>query len=177
MSNYIRVADLSAKKVYLLGKARSAASNLPLLLMQLSTEPTKIVLYGDESHGFLEDKYEDEENFEQILFDSHAGDSVEWVNSNKWSSDEFNELFEEYGGDIATPFELIKRVEAYRLFRFMKTKWIICVDVEYLDEEYHETFHDKGDAEERYAELLELYKVQIAEETVFIYFTTVVKST
>lgn len=175
MSNYIRVADISAKKVYSLGKAHSAASMLPLLLMQL--EQTKLVLYGDESHGFLEDKYEVEENFQNVTFDSYTDDQVEWVELNKWSFDEFDELFEEYGGIIVTPLELVQRVEAYKLFRFKKAKWFICVDAEYVGSEFYETFTDKDVAEERYAELLEEYKVQISEETVFIYFTEVVKST
>lgn len=178
MSNYIRVADISAKKVYSMGKAHSAASTLPLLLKQLSSaKDTKLVLYGDESHGFLDDKYEDSEEFEQISFDSYADDQVEWVKSNKWSFDEFDELFEEYGGNIVTPLELVQRVEAYKLFRFKKAKWIICVDAEYVGSEYYETFTDKDDAEEKYGELLELYKEELAEESVFIYFTKVIKST
>ncbi|MEK3955758.1 MULTISPECIES: hypothetical protein [unclassified Psychrobacillus] len=109
MSNLIRVADISAKKVYSLGKARNAANILPLLLSQLSLKSTQIVLYGDESHAFLEDKYEDEQNFEQNMLDSYTDDWVDWAKSNKWSLEEFNELFEVYGGNIVTPLELIKR--------------------------------------------------------------------
>jgi len=59
----------------------------------------------------------------------------------------------------------------------LKEQWIICVDNFYVDAEYFETFKDLTEAQNKYDELLELYKEEISENKVTIYFTKVEKST
>lgn len=57
----------------------------------------------------------------------------------------------------------------------MKETWIICVDAEYLVEEFFETFTEKSKAQQRYEQLLVDYKEPISEDKVTIYFTKVEK--
>lgn len=120
MSNYIRVADLTNQKVYLLGTAYSSTHTLPVLLKKLSKNTTSIILYGDESHNFLEDKYEYEKEFERVDFSYVPSDSIEWIAANLWDLNEFYELFSEYGGRRVNPLELVNRVQVYRLIQNKK---------------------------------------------------------
>jgi Zn-dependent M32 family carboxypeptidase len=54
--------------------------------------------------------------------------------------------------------------------------WLINIDVIYLSEEWTESFNNEKEAEERYEELLKIYKDGISNNTVEIYFAEVKKS-
>lgn len=94
MSNYYRLAVLSEQKVYNLGKSYGAKDTLPILLSTLD-ESQDVVLYGDESHAFLEDKYEYNEGFELV---SDFAKRKELLKNKGMNLQEFYELFEKHGG-------------------------------------------------------------------------------
>lgn len=99
MSNYYSLVKLKDKTVYSLGTKNSARQSLPLLLLELD-DYCDVVLYGDETHAFLEDKYEYNLSFEKIIFDSIPSDKIELIKRIELKLEEFDNIFEENSGEI-----------------------------------------------------------------------------
>lgn len=110
MAEYYRVAIPSQKKVYKLGTLHSAIKTFPLLLEDEGAFQ-EFVLYGDETHAFLEDKYEDREGYEKVQYDTIPSDMSEWVERKSYTTAEFKVVFEEFGG---------KKVMKVNKFDFIK---------------------------------------------------------
>ena len=102
--DYIRFVDLENKKVYDLGKRSEAKYYLPFLAHQFQGRP--VVLYGDETHCYLEDKYETEEyrEYKECLL-SCKDFGINNLNNNEMSMADFNKIFEEIGGKVVDNLE------------------------------------------------------------------------
>lgn len=99
---YISLVDIENKRIYNLGKITEAKYYLPYFADKFSGKPT--ILFGDETHSYLDDKYvlkeyggeyeecfvENENCNDDILFD---------VNMCKL---EFIDIFEKIGGKVIT---------------------------------------------------------------------------
>jgi len=97
MSNYYSVAVIEEKTVYYMGKACFARFILPLFFKNNCKNKT-FCIYGDESHAWCEDKYEYDEDYDLIEFDSYPAIETEWVEKNCLSKDQFNKLINKIGG-------------------------------------------------------------------------------
>lgn len=105
MADYISLVDVNNKRIYDLGKATSAKHLLPYFAHIFLGQP--VVVFGDETHGYLEDKYlptnyggeYEEANVDYGKIDSNALDEV------NMSHKEFSEIFEKIGGKVITNLE------------------------------------------------------------------------
>lgn len=103
--DYIKFVDIENKKIYDISKRSSAKYYLPYLAYKYQGKP--VVVYGDETHGYLEDKYmtkeyggEYEEHFiENENIDGNILDDI------TMSIEEFREIFEKIGGKVVTNLE------------------------------------------------------------------------
>lgn len=100
--NYYRLVDIQNKTLYDLGKASEAKFYLPFFADMYKNK--EILLFGDETHGLLDDKYElkeyggdyDEGSFENLSIDRNLLGDIEM------SYNEFYYIFEKIGGEIIT---------------------------------------------------------------------------
>lgn len=105
MADYISLVDITSKSIYDLGKATSAKHLLPYFAHIFHGQP--VVIFGDETHGYLEDEYlstryggeYEEVNVDYGKIDSNALDEV------TMSYKEFSEIFEKIGGKVITNLE------------------------------------------------------------------------
>lgn len=103
--DYISFVDIENKRIYDLGKRCIAKYYLPFMAYKFQGKP--VIIFGDETHGFLEEKYEikkyggiyEEYHMENEDFDGNILDDIEM------SKKEFNEIFEKIGGKIITNLE------------------------------------------------------------------------
>ena len=103
--DYISFVDIENKKIYDIGKRYSAKYYLPFLAYKYHGKP--VVVYGDETHGYLEEKYDTKEyggEYEECLLgneniDSNILDDIEM------SIAEFQEIFGKIGGKVTTNLE------------------------------------------------------------------------
>ena len=103
--HYIKFVDIENKKIYDIGKRSSAKYYLPFLAYKYQGKP--VVVYGDETHGYLEEKYDTKEyggEYEEYSLgneniDSNILDDIEM------SIAEFQEIFEKIGGKVITNLE------------------------------------------------------------------------
>ena len=101
----IRQDFVENKKIYDIGKRSSAKYYLPFLAYKYQGKP--VVVYGDETHEYLEEKYEVKEyggEYEEYLIGN------ENINSNilddiTMSIKEFQEIFDKIGGKVVTNLE------------------------------------------------------------------------
>jgi len=96
MSNYYSVAVIEEKTVYYMGKFSSTRFILPLFFKNNCKNKT-FCIYGDESHAWCEDKYEYDEDYDLIEFDSYPAIETEWVEKNCLSKENFDKLIVEIG--------------------------------------------------------------------------------
>lgn len=100
MAEYFCVAIPSQEKVYKLGTISSARRTFPLLLNNEGAFET-VILYGDETHARLHDKYEYDENaYETVDYDSYPSELSETVDQKAYSEAEFRVVFNEFGGKL-----------------------------------------------------------------------------
>jgi len=119
MSEYYIIADIDSKKVYNLGSKTSAKYSLPYIAKL--TEGNMVCFFGDETHGFLEDKYESgtyEEDYGQKWGPKYLSCDViidesyrEWLDNINISYDTFFSILEHLGG-IETN-ELSQNLQTY----------------------------------------------------------------
>ena len=103
--DYISFVDIKNKRIYDIGKRSSAKYYLPFLAYKYQGKP--VVVYGDETHEYLEEKYEVKEyggEYEEYLIGN------ENINSNilddiTMSIKEFQEIFDKIGGKVVTNLE------------------------------------------------------------------------
>lgn len=101
MADYISLVDIENKTIYDLGKASEAKYYLPYLAFIYQDKP--ILIYGDETHGWCEDKYEYEEE------ENYSKKGINSFNMNRDTLDniimsraEFYEIFNQIGGKEIT---------------------------------------------------------------------------
>ena len=103
--DYINFIDIEAKKIYDLGKANEAKLYIPFLAYKYAGKP--VVLYGDETHCYLEDKY---------LVKGYGGEyeelsitgeyyNIDSLFESEMSDEEFANIFEKIGGKIIRNLE------------------------------------------------------------------------
>ena len=103
--DYISFVDIENKKIYDIGKRSSAKYYLPFLAYKYQGKP--VVIYGDETHGYLEDKYEVKEyggEYEECLIENENIDG-NILDDITMSIEEFREIFEKIGGKALTNLE------------------------------------------------------------------------
>ena len=103
--DYISFVDIENKKIYDIGKRSSAKYYLPFLAYKYQGKP--VVVYGDETHGYLEDKYEVKEyggEYEECLIENENIDG-NILDDITMSIKEFQEIFEKIGGKVVTNLE------------------------------------------------------------------------
>lgn len=105
MADYISFVDIENKKIYDIGKRNEAKYYLPYLASKFQDKP--IIFFGDETHCFLEDKYEIKEyggEYDEISweYEDYDSDILDDINM---SGKEFNEIFEKVGGKVITNLE------------------------------------------------------------------------
>lgn len=103
--DYISFVDVENKRIYHLGKRCDVKYYLPFMGYKFQGKP--VIIFGDETHSFLEGKYVtkkyggiyEEYKIENEDFDDSILDDVEM------SKNEFNEVFEKIGGKMITNLE------------------------------------------------------------------------
>ena len=103
--DYISFVDIKNKKIYDIGKRSSAKYYLPFLAYKYQGKP--VVIYGDETHGYLEDKYEVKEyggEYEEYFIENENIDG-NILDDITMSIEEFKEIFEKIGGKVVTNLE------------------------------------------------------------------------
>ena len=105
MADYISFVDIENKRIYDLGKRSEAKHYLPFMAYKFQGKP--IVFFGDETHCYLEDKYETEEYGGE--YEDYSLGNEDWnthlLTDIKMSKAEFNEIFEKIGGKVVTNLE------------------------------------------------------------------------
>lgn len=107
MAEYYRVVIPETKKVFKLGTLHNAIHTFPLLLEKVVLT-NSFILYGDETHGFLQDRYEYNDDFEVLEFHIISNRDIEWTNEFKYTTEKFREIFNELGGDKITTSQIQK---------------------------------------------------------------------
>ena len=103
--DYISCVDIENKKIYDIGKRSSAKYYLPFLAYKYQGKP--VVIYGDETHGYLEEKYAIKEysgEYEECLIENENIDG-NILDDITMSIKEFQEIFEKIGGKVVTNLE------------------------------------------------------------------------
>lgn len=103
--DYINFVDIESKKIYDLGKASEAKFYLPFLAHKYAGKP--VVLYGDETHCYLEDKYLLKAyggEYEEISFTGEDYD-IDALFESEIGDEEFANIFEKIGGKIIRNLE------------------------------------------------------------------------
>lgn len=100
--DYISLVDIENKRMYDLGKITEAKYYLPYFADKFNGKP--IVIFGDESHPQLEDKYALKkyggEYEDYSINDENYNDDV--LSDIDMSRMEFREIFEKIGGKVIT---------------------------------------------------------------------------
>lgn len=102
---YISFVDIENKKIYDIGKRSSAKYYLPFLAYKYKGKP--VVVYGDETHEYLEEKYKINKyggEFEECLIENENIDS-NILDDITMSIAEFYEIFDKIGGKVVTNLE------------------------------------------------------------------------
>ena len=102
---YISFVDIENKKIYDIGKRSSAKYYLPFLAYKYKGKP--VVVYGDETHEYLEEKYKINKyggEFEECLIENENIDS-NILEDITMSIAEFYEIFDKIGGKVVTNLE------------------------------------------------------------------------
>lgn len=99
MAERFYVATPKDKRLYSLGTAHSAKETFPLLLEELGTA-VEFVLFGEETHAFLEDQYKDDENFEVVYYDSIPTEKQSLSDNISYAREEFLQIFNNFGGKV-----------------------------------------------------------------------------
>ena len=99
MAEYYRVVIPAEQKVYKLGTLHSAMKTFPLLLENEGAFQ-EFILYGDETHAFLQDRYEYTEDIELVDYDTIPLEKEEWLEQKSYTASEFRVVFEEFGGKL-----------------------------------------------------------------------------
>ena len=103
--DYISFVDIENKKIYDIRKRSSAKYYLPFLAYKYQGKP--VVIYGDETHGYLEEKYAIKEysgEYEECLIENENIDG-NILDDITMSIKEFQEIFEKIGGKVVTNLE------------------------------------------------------------------------
>jgi hypothetical protein len=102
MADYINLVDIENNIVYDLGKTCEAKYYLPYLGYKFKNKP--ILIFGDETHGWLENKYKtiefDGEYKQGNLQDFDMNNDI--LDNIEMSKEEFYEIFDKIGGEIIT---------------------------------------------------------------------------
>lgn len=101
MAEYYKLAVLPDRNSYFLGTKHAAKGALMLLLNETDVEKD-VVLYGDETHAFLEERYEGDEEFNRVDFSDVSLDKVALLENIELSRAEFEQIFEDYGGKVVS---------------------------------------------------------------------------
>ena len=112
--DYINLVDVKNKKMYDLGKRSSAKFYLPYAAYIFNGKP--IVIFGDETHSFLEDKYELKQyggEYDECSLENYDADILTDI---EMSYAEFEEIFEKIGG------KEISNLEEYIRYKYRKWK-------------------------------------------------------
>ena len=100
--DYINFVDINNKKIYDLGKRIEAKCYLPYLANKYADKP--IVLFGDETHCYLENTYERREfggEYEECSMANENWKDFDISHPDaEMSLDNFNEVFNKIGGKI-----------------------------------------------------------------------------
>ena len=100
--DYISLVDIENKRIYNLGKITEAKYYLPYFADKFNGKP--IILFGDETHSYLDDKY---------VLKEYGGEYEECFVGNENCNDdilcdinmcrlEFVDIFEKIGGKVIT---------------------------------------------------------------------------
>ena len=103
--DYISFVDIKNKRVYDIGKRFSAKYYLPFLAYKYQGK--QVVVYGDETHGYLEEKYDTKEyggEYEECSLGNENIDS-NILDDITMSIEEFQEIFDKIGGKVVTNLE------------------------------------------------------------------------
>lgn len=103
--DYISFVDIENKKMYFLGKPSHAKFYLPFLAYKFQGNP--IVLFGDETHENLEEKYNTKNfggEYEECLIQDEDIDT-DILTDIEMSTAEFNDIFKKIGGKVVTNLE------------------------------------------------------------------------
>lgn len=110
MSEYYRVSIPRKKITYYLGTSSAAQQTLPLLVNEV-IEDEHFVLWGDETHAWLEDEYNYAKQYEEVDYSSYSSTLSELVKMTELSEEIFDELFEELGGETISKETFLKFIE------------------------------------------------------------------
>lgn len=97
MAEVYYVAIPHEKKLYYLGTLHSAKSTFPLLMEEVGSG-VAFVLFGEDTHAFLDDQYKDNDAFEEIEYDFISSDKDVLSEKVSYSREEFLKILWEYGG-------------------------------------------------------------------------------
>lgn len=103
MSQTFKLAVPSLQKVFNLGSLHSAMHTLPLFLRDAPDTQT-FMLYRD--GDFLEDRFEDEQNFEVKDFSTYPIGDDDWVRENKLSLEQLLVLAADIHGQEVSKSEI-----------------------------------------------------------------------
>ena len=99
MSEYYSIANITNKNIYYLGTKHAAKDTLPLFVRNFDEKDT-IILYGDETHSRIHDKYLFEDSFKEIDYSTYSVKCVDLIKAIGMSRDEFTNKFNEIGGVV-----------------------------------------------------------------------------
>lgn len=98
--DYISFVDISNKQKFDLGKRNSAKYYLPYLAYK--SKDNQVLIFGDETHSFLEDQYA--MGYEECpIEDENINNEI--LRGIEMSKAEFDEIFERIGGKQITGIE------------------------------------------------------------------------
>lgn len=103
--DYLSFVDIENKKIYDIGKRSCAKYYLPFLAYKYKNKP--IILFGDETHCYLDEKYKKKEyggEYEEYLMENENIDCDILDNINM-SIAEFEDIFDKIGGKVVTNLE------------------------------------------------------------------------
>ena len=103
--DYINFVDIESKKIYDLGKASEAKLYLPFLAHKYAGKP--VVIFGDETHCYLEDKYllKDYGGEYEPLSITGENINIDKLYEAEISDEEFKKVFLKMGGKIVSNLE------------------------------------------------------------------------
>ena len=104
--DYINFVDIESKKIYDLGKVNEAKLYLPFLVHKYAGKP--VVIFGDETHCYLEDKYLLKAyggEYEEHSITEEEDYDIDDLFEQEMSDEEFANIFEKIGGKIIRNLE------------------------------------------------------------------------